>query len=88
MNKNDSQVKDSNDGQSPSINIEGVDDRQQKDGVTLEEDFGCVFICLMMLCSTDNRVVTSKPCPGYANLDLKPVASGWTDLSRLRVWSI
>jgi len=37
MSKNDLQVKD---GQSPSINIEGVDDRQQKDGATLEEDFG------------------------------------------------
>jgi hypothetical protein len=40
MNKDSFQVKDPNDGQPPSINIEGVDDRQQQDGVTLEEDFG------------------------------------------------
>jgi hypothetical protein len=40
MNKSDTQIKDANDGQPPSINIEGVEDRQQKDVVTLEEDFG------------------------------------------------
>lgn len=40
MNKNDSQIKDSAEEQVPSINVEGVEDRQLRDGVTLEEDFG------------------------------------------------
>lgn len=41
MNKSDSQHKGgSNDGEPSSINVEGVDDGQVKDGVTLEQEFG------------------------------------------------
>lgn len=40
MSKTDERLKDSDDGQPPSINVEGVDDPRHEDGVTLEEHFG------------------------------------------------
>jgi hypothetical protein len=42
MNKTDSSQHKGSSEQPPSINVEGVDDRRQRDGVTLEEDFGWV----------------------------------------------
>ena len=87
MNKDDSQVKDTNDGQSPSINIEGVDDRQQQDGVTLEENFGCVISCRISPCSTDDYTVMFKLCQGYATPSARLNVAVLTDLSRLRDWS-
>lgn len=87
MNKDDSQLKDTNDGESPSINIEGVDDRQQKDVVTLEEDFGWVVCCSILFCSTDTCAAMFKLCQGYATLSPRLNVAVSTDLSRPRGWS-